>query len=496
MATIKTSDMRVQDATNLIRDIQERPHYFFVGKPTQWTDSTNVLISDSNPPNPENTVDYFNSVIPQLLSLKLISPTDVKHLINRNTWTTGTVYDMYRHDYSVRNSSASGSTNLAGATFYVVNSQNSVYVCLYNVTSPASPGGIPSTVEPLSRDQEAFYTADGYQWKYMYTLSNTDLTEHSTNNFVPISDYVFVPRNGEINTVVIDTTGTGYTSSPSGVGSELPHFFCRVTGDGSGAVARVEVALGGIQTVEIVRPGQGYTYANLYFRSGFVYRSLEDLDAQVNGLNALGNSDFRSTVIITPNGGWGSDIPRQLLSTKVGIFTNLNFDISDFINNIQFRQLGILNNIEYADNFSASDETLSAHYAIKFDSGPGYELLEEIVQPVQDENGSPVIARGTVVGWDSINGILRFIQDPRVHRHTDGRMYKFSSSGGAITGLSTTTARSMSEDDFTIGGRVFVNGYSEPEYRPFTGRMIYVTNKPPITRDILQTERVSLVISY
>lgn len=496
MATIKTSDMRVQDATNLIRDIQQSPHYFFIGKPTPWIDSTNALVTDSNPPTPENTVSYFNSVIPQLLSLKLISPTDVKNLINRNTWTTGTVYDMYRHDYSVRNSSASGSTNLSGATFYVVNSQNSVYVCLYNVTTPGSPGGVISTVEPLSRDQEAFYTADGYQWKYLYTLTNTDLTDHTTNNFIPISDYIFTPRDGEIDTVVIGTAGTGYTNSPPGVGSVLPHYFCRVTGDGSGAVARVEVEMGGIVRVEIVRPGQGYTYANLYFRSGFVYGSLPDLDANVNGLDALGNSDFRSTVIISPNGGWGSDLPRQLLSTKVGIFTNLSFDTSDFINNIQFRQLGILNNIEYNGDFSASDQTLSAHYAMRFDPGPAYEVLEEIVQTVTDENGDPVSARGTVVGWDPTNAILRFIQDPRIHSHTDGRMHKFASGGGAVSGLSSSTSRSMSEDSSIIGGRTFVNGYSDSEYQPYSGRMIYITNKSPISRDILQIERVSLVISY
>ena len=182
--------MRVQDASNLIRDISERPYYFFVGKPTPWSDSQNPSISDSNPPRQiENSYSYYNSALSQIMSLKKISEVDVSHLISRNTWITGTVYDMYRHDYSSRNASASGSTSLEGSIFCVVNSQSSVYVCLYNGTSPINPRGIPSTVEPLSRNQEAFYTSDGYQWLYLYTKTKAEVSNNSTNNFIHVRDY-------------------------------------------------------------------------------------------------------------------------------------------------------------------------------------------------------------------------------------------------------------------------------------------------------------------
>jgi hypothetical protein len=501
MATIKTNDMRVQDASNLIKDITDNPYYFFIGKPTAWSDPNNSLITESNPPKPENSVSFFSSVMHEIMSLKKISETNVVHLVNRNVWTTGTVYDMYRHDYSSRISASSGSTDLAGALFYVINSQNSVYACLYNGVSPTNPRGIVSTVEPLSRDQEAFYTSDGYQWIYLYTIVSSNLSDYSTENFIPVPGYVFTPKNGEINTVVIDNAGTGYTSTPSGVADSVPYYFCNITGDGSGAVARVVVQTGRINRIEIVRPGQNYTYGNLNFTSGFIYRTLQDLDNRTNGLDPLGNLDFRSTVIISPSGGWGKDLPKQLISTKVGIFTDLEFDTSDFINDVSFRQLGVLTNIEYTDESYEGNSTLAAHDALcvgtSSSGADSYDLGEEITQEVTDQFGETVIARGIVIGWNLSTGVVRYIQNPRSHQHTDGNMYKFSSEGGPLIGLdSGTTGDIFTTFNSTTDGRLFQGGYSESEYKRFSGRLIYVSNISPVQRDPQQIERISLVISY
>ena len=104
---------------------------------------------------------------------KKITGSDVSFVIPRRNWTTGTTYDIYRHDYeefvtgstSTRVTSNSGATTLFDATFYVLTSDRNVYKCLDN------DGNTASTVEPTGTSTSVITTGDGYKWKYMYTLS-------------------------------------------------------------------------------------------------------------------------------------------------------------------------------------------------------------------------------------------------------------------------------------------------------------------------------------
>ena len=66
-----------------------------------------------------------------MVALKKIRASDVNHVIRKITWSSGTVYDMYRHDISRTNTSKpSGSTSLYSADYYVINSDFRVYICI------------------------------------------------------------------------------------------------------------------------------------------------------------------------------------------------------------------------------------------------------------------------------------------------------------------------------------------------------------------------------
>ena len=86
-------------------------------------------------------------------------------MIPRLDWTSGAVYDIYRHDYSINNRSFSGASNLLNAGWIVINSANAVFACLGNNKNTAS------TVEPQNTGNEPFYTSDGYQWLFLYSLT-------------------------------------------------------------------------------------------------------------------------------------------------------------------------------------------------------------------------------------------------------------------------------------------------------------------------------------
>ena len=90
-----------------------------------------------------------------MIALKKINSSDVRQVIPKRLWVSGTTYDMYRHNYSVSNTAkVSGATNLYSSSFYVLNSDYRVYICLQNGMDPDNPNGKPSLDEPTFTDLE------------------------------------------------------------------------------------------------------------------------------------------------------------------------------------------------------------------------------------------------------------------------------------------------------------------------------------------------------
>ena len=58
-----------------------------------------------------------------------------------------------------------------------MNSNYDVYKCIYNGETPTNSNGVISTVEPTGQSTSIFTTADGYKWKYMYTLGINDFVK-------------------------------------------------------------------------------------------------------------------------------------------------------------------------------------------------------------------------------------------------------------------------------------------------------------------------------
>ena len=155
MAKVNTNDSRIRNAQNLIESYNEAngdaSAYLFIGKPQSWE-------NDSEPPQPANNFKELYQIHNDMLSLKRIRDTDVKMMIPKVSWAVGVTIDMYRHDYSSETPAFSGASNLFDAIYYVLSSNNYVYVCLDNNKNSAS------LVEPQNISSEPFITSDGYQW--------------------------------------------------------------------------------------------------------------------------------------------------------------------------------------------------------------------------------------------------------------------------------------------------------------------------------------------
>jgi len=140
-----------------------------------------------------------------------VNASDVSPAIKRNNWTSNTVYSRYHH----------ANTNL-GDDYYVLagSTDRDVYKCLDN------NGYNASTSKPTHKNLGITREADGYAWKYMYTIRETDFIKFATANVIPVSinqDVLRMSRLGSVIHLPIDASktdgigkyyrGTGYVNT-------------------------------------------------------------------------------------------------------------------------------------------------------------------------------------------------------------------------------------------------------------------------------------------
>ena len=483
MATINTNDLRIKNAKNLISSFNvgiDALAYLFVGRVEPWPD-------DNLPPVPQNNYQTFNTTYDNMYAMRKISTLDTYHMIPKVNWASGSTYDYYRQDYSTFNRAFSGASSLYECLWVVRNQTGNIYVCLNN------NGNTASTVEPQNTSNQPFVTADGYQWQRIYNLSSENYLAFSTDDFMPITQTdVVTAVNGAISTVIIENQGAGFTTSPVGAPNQIPFYYCHIDGDGSGAVAKVTVSNDFVSEIEVVRAGSEYTYGTLNFIANECYGSLVDLDADKNRLNPGGDGTFRSTVIVPPPGGWGTDIVRELGGTRVGVFSDLAYNLFQYFES-SFRQIGILQDAKFTQNNPTTVEACYAAQVTGLVAGTTYSMGETITQ-TQVVDGVSRLAKGLVVGYDKDSGVIRYTQSS-ANVDVDGQLYRFSGTNN-ITGLTSGVVGTPTTNSGVVTDVTIFEGYAQPEVVKYSGIMTYLSNISPVVRDPLQTERISLLISF
>jgi hypothetical protein len=182
-------------------ELSSNIYYFALSKHSEYTD-------ENVPEDAINTTEYINKFQRELILGKRIKASDVTNLLDRHSWQSGTVYaqyddtDQYMYDKE----------------FYVINGTENVFKCLYN-----NNGG-ESIVEPTTISTNKFQTADGYIWKYMYTVETANNTKFSTSAYIPVdanSTVLAAASNGSIDIILIETAGSGYRGYITGSISQV-----------------------------------------------------------------------------------------------------------------------------------------------------------------------------------------------------------------------------------------------------------------------------------
>ena len=486
MPAIITNKFRLHNASNFVESFSESSpniYYLAIGRPQAFATSTagdsrtQFEGTDASPLTPTDSVSDEFYFFDDVIAAKRITTSDVSRVIPRRNWTTGTTYDMYRHDYGqyVKGSSSStisansGATSLADATFYVLSSDNNVYKVIDN------NGNSASTVEPTGTSTSILTTGDSYKWKYMYSLTASEQTNFLSTDFMHVSTDSTVSSaavDGAIDTILIKTAGSGGTNGT--------HTGVAIRGDGSGGVCSVTVAGGAVTAVTVTTAGSGYTFA--YIRN-----------ADIVSAGATSLSGAELDVIIPPKGGHGANAVEELGGHFVMMNTDFTGDESsnsgDFTTQNDFRRVGLLLDPTTGGS-AASATTLRGTKAVKLSGTPGsFQVDEEI-------NQASTGAVGKVVEYDSTNKILFYIQTRFNDEGVDsnGNLTAFSGAN-AITGQTSSAAGTPDTSTQTVDNIVFSSGYNSGEIDADTD-VLYQENRSPITRASDQTENIKLIVEF
>ena len=375
--------------------------YLGIGRPQAFATSTrgdartNNEGTDIAPLTPADNLNAQHFPYDDMLAAKKIGASNVTFAIPRRNWITGTIYDHYRHDYgeyitggTTAQTSNSGASTLFDASFYVLTTDRNVYKCLDNNSNAAS------TVEPTGTSTAILATADGYKWKYMYTLTASQQADFLSVDFMAVGTNATVSAaavDGAINIVKIKTAGSA--------GTDGTHTGVAIRGDGSSGVCSVTIASGAVTDVTVTTPGTGYTFG---------YVKLADI-------NSAGGGSLISTeldVIIEPKGGHGFNAVQELGGFFVMLNTSLEGTESANSGDVtvanDFRQVSLIRDPK-SGGVAASANTLRATSAVVGSGNTGTFSVDEKI--TQASTG----AVGKVVEWDPSNKILYYIQT----RHND-----------------------------------------------------------------------------
>lgn len=494
--------------------------YAFIGKETIWG------APDTPPTVQSDNVQSENDIYREMLGIKKIAPSDVSYVIPRYNWTSGTVYDIYRDDYSTTTTSTSGATSLEAANFFVLNSANRVYKCISNNS------GVPSTNEPTSTSTGLLQALDGYIWKYMYSISSPSMIKFASVNWIPIgsdSSVVSAAVDGQITHIIITNQGTGYrpsdtvpvfiesdglkiidttvavsvaagsitavgtiTNPTTGTytpGTALPALLRQVsnTGLSESATALIDVDnTGKITTVNLLTGGIGYISGSVTIEqsSAIAYATTDSLGRIINvyipnAYNGSGittascqtisnqGSGFVGKVVISPRGGHGFDPLSELCASTVVLSSTLQYpsDFPDIPTDVTFRTHGIIISPKiYGSNTIFSANTGRYMWALTIASTTGTLAVGDTVYGSVSGAQARIVSKiGTTYGVTYLNG----------YKFISGEVC--SKNGGNYGTISAVVT---------------------PEVQPFTGNIIHFDYIAPITRSTIQKESLIYYFNF
>lgn len=522
MSAVVTDQFRIANATSFVESVlnDANSYYVFLGLPNPTVAGFGRTATANDwPLAPVDNLSYQTHYRDTMMFGKKVTSANIRRVVKKHTWVSNQRYDMYRHDYDATNLAPnSKTTNLYRSNYYVINSNFQVYICINNGSS-GEPGstsakGKRSNVEPTFTDVEPIKQSDGYTWKYLFTVSPSDVIKFDSTEYIVLPNDWSTTTDSQIKSVRESGNSTinknqikeVYIKNPGITGSYTTGTTTLdILGDGTGAKVSVTVASTGIiESTKVVSGGSGYTY-------GIVDLSSLQKPGNASGLGTL-------IPIIPPSLGHGHDIYKELGGDKVLIYARFDDSSKDFPVDTSFAQVGIIKNPQ-------KSTTTDIYKANEFSSLDSFKITSSLSESVKNYAGVEIEqsvgtdkAKGYIASYDTDTRIVKYFQDRSLffldkYNHIDGldvatraKVVKFK--GDQNVTVSSTSPQSVSIDTNLSGitttvnnkiinlGVEYTNGVSVPEINKKTGDIIYITNRSTVQRDLRQKEDIKIILEF
>ena len=268
--------------------------------------------------------------------------------------------------------------------------------------------------------------------------------------------------------ITAPTSGSTYSIGPKIV----------ISGDGQAANARATVnSTGSINAVTVVAGGNNYSNATI------------TVIANASQANSYNPTVATLTPVIGPAGGHGSDAVKELGGFYV--LTNARLEYSEsnnFTTNNDFRKVGMLAQPKYANGDFATASVVDQATTVVLTSWNGTQYkADELV------TGATSGATGRVIDFTGNNTLRLSDIIPAGNSTTAGYngIYGYFTNTEVIA--ANTTGASGSGASATANGSGAVTG---GDLTRFSGDILYVENRSPVTRAADQIEDVKLIIEF
>jgi hypothetical protein len=418
--------------------------YAFLAKVDPWED-------DNNPPIPTQDQLYIKKTFKNMFVAKHILSNDISPVAQRIDWVSGDVYDYYRDDIDMF--AVSTETGLLLKNFYVINSYDQVFKCLWN------NNGVPSTNEPYFEPgnygtNNIFQGADGYKWKFMYIVDIGTKVKFMDANWMPVPVGANTPNPtltsagaGSIDVINVINGGTGYDPANSII-------TVSVTGDGLSSSGSAQVTDGVITDIIVNNPGGNYTYSNVTITS-----------TSGSGAYAIAPT--------SPIGGHGFDSVSELGVTHIMLTSQFNGSEDGLIpTDITFHQVGLVINptTTSLNPYPANGSIYKTTTDLIVAPGFGEYVSDELVwQGTTFETASFV---ATVLSFDTATNTVKLINTRGV-----------PTTNAPIFGKSSLTTRTLLS-------------YNDPDFIILSGYMSYIENRSGVQRSPDGIEQIKIVLGY
>jgi len=453
MPAIITDRFKKEILLNLQKDIDSAAnnYYVSVGRPIDWNGTDTA-------PTPTNTIRTIRDAQNNMTAVKNVEAHSF--VIPRYSWSLGAIYQAY-NDNSVGHPSNS---------FYVITDENNVYVCL-EAGQTALGQSVTSTVKPSGTLTTAFETADGYVWKFLYSVGALRASQFLSANFMPVTifgafdsddaaDHVEqvgiqnAATGGEVVGYQVLSGGSGYTTIPT----------VTIKGNGTEAKGTATINGGAVTKINVKDSDGSKAHGSLY-----AYAHVEITGG--NGSGAIARP------IIGPAAGFGAD-PRDDLKATAMMFTAkpAGDEGSNWVVGNDFRQVSLVKNIKLPDSDALfSGVTGNAMRRMKFSAITSAFSADKTIL------GSTSLANAYVVKSDSDE--VWYIQDSDTQfaAFTEGEVISETDGSGA----GTLEAVGIDGDSLA-----YINGDVDVS----TGEVMYIDNRAAIQRSADQTEDIKIII--